>query len=337
MQLFVHCLLAIVLFFLQNWIGARAYSRGYVKFSLLDEKDEALSINFVIKVFGSTVFLIIIVATLQYFELNQFIPNIINVIYFYLILRVLAIVLYERILVVNWWRILLYYSLILWFSTLIYSRFITKIEDLLPDFSQIKNEIWILIIVFIYQIGNKIGQEDIKDREYEIATYYFPELKRRKKRYILRKHNEFYKDYYKIINKISNNNDQLRELILAIILFENFNRPRFIRILERIKLFILGTKTSIGIMQINSTKNISDIESVKIGTNQLFAKYSSLSIDPPYNIYKRVIKSHCPDKRYISEVLFILKAVIDNKYSKEKETTYKEIFSEIIDEFGLND
>lgn len=337
MYILVHFLLSIILFFLQNWIGARAYSRGYVKFSLLDDKDEALSINFVIKVFGPTVFLIITVATLQYFKLNQFIPNIINVIYWYLILRVLAIVLYERILIVNWWRILLYYSLILWFSTLIYSQFITKIEDLLPDFSQIKNEIWLLIIVFIYQIGNKIGEEKIKEKEYEIATYYFPELKRRKKRYILRKHHLFFKEYGSTINKNCNNNEQLRELILAVIIFENFNRPRFIRSLERAKLWLTKRKTSVGIMQISSAKIISDLESVNIGSKQLFQKYLSVKDEETSETYKRVIKSHCPDKKYISEVLFILKVIVENKYPGKKETTYNELFSEIIAEFGLCD
>ena len=47
----IHLFMALALFLIQNWIGSKSYSRGYVKFSLLDDKDEALSFNFVIKSF----------------------------------------------------------------------------------------------------------------------------------------------------------------------------------------------------------------------------------------------------------------------------------------------
>ena len=60
----IHLFMALALFLIQNWIGSKSYSRGYVKFSLLDDKDEALSFNFVIKVFGPIVYLIIMVAKL---------------------------------------------------------------------------------------------------------------------------------------------------------------------------------------------------------------------------------------------------------------------------------
>ena len=40
--------MALALFLIQNWIGSKSYSRGYVKFSLLDDKDEALSFNLII-------------------------------------------------------------------------------------------------------------------------------------------------------------------------------------------------------------------------------------------------------------------------------------------------
>lgn len=87
----IHLFMALALFLIQNWIGSKSYSRGYVKFSLLDDKDEALSFNFVIKVFGPIVYLIIMVAILQYFHCNQFLFNIINVVYYYILIRIITI------------------------------------------------------------------------------------------------------------------------------------------------------------------------------------------------------------------------------------------------------
>lgn len=75
--------LAFILFLIQNWIGSRSYSKGYVRFSLLDEQDEAISFNYAVKVFGPLVYLILCVAILQYFQLNEYVSNIIYVIYFY--------------------------------------------------------------------------------------------------------------------------------------------------------------------------------------------------------------------------------------------------------------
>ena len=67
--------LAFILFLIQNWIGSRSYSKGYVRFSLLDEQDEAISFNYAVKVFGPLVYLILCVAILQYFQLNEYLSN----------------------------------------------------------------------------------------------------------------------------------------------------------------------------------------------------------------------------------------------------------------------
>src|SRR5690606_28548354 len=109
----IHLGLAMILFLIQNWIGSRAYSVRYIKFSLLDDKDEALAVNFVIKVFGPVIFLILTVATFQYAKLTEINSGIINVIYYYIAIRLFLIIVYDRLLVVNWFRILIYYSSVL--------------------------------------------------------------------------------------------------------------------------------------------------------------------------------------------------------------------------------
>ena len=167
--------LAFILFLIQNWIGSRSYSKGYVRFSLLDEQDEAISFNYAVKVFGPLVYLILCVAILQYFQLNEYVSNIIYVIYFYIILRLLIIILYGRGRIVNWWIISIYYLSIILIACIFCQTFIDKVNDILPDFSELKNEIWLLIIIFIYQIGNNTQESTPANQIYEPTLAYLPE------------------------------------------------------------------------------------------------------------------------------------------------------------------
>lgn len=334
MVILIHFTLAICLFILQNLVGSRSYSKGYIKFSFLDEKDEALSLNYVIKVFGPIIYLILIVALFQYFKVEILNRNIINVIYYYLGIRILLIVLYERVLIVNWVRITFYYTSIVIISTIIYNNFINKIENLLPDFTQLKNEIWLLIVIFIYQLGNGFVEKTPNNELGETTEAYLPELKNRKRRYILRHYSELKKKFGKNPIEEISDDKSFQLIVYSILIFENFNRPIFIRFIERIWVKVTGKVTTQGIMQISSDKSISDVESVLVGTRNLFSKYSYFLEEDNYSIYSRTIKQHCPDRKYIRQILFIAKCLIDNSEDKE---IYSDIFDEIKDEFCLYD
>jgi hypothetical protein len=335
MKLLIHIGLALILFLVQNWIGGKSYSKGYIRFSLLDDKDEALSLNYVIKVFGPIVYLIICVAILQYYRLNHFVDGILNVVYYYLIIRIALIFLYERALIVNWLRIIFYYTSVIVISSIIYRNFISSVGNLLPDFSQIKNEIWLLIIFFFYQIGNGFEEKVPNNQLFETSIAFLPELKNRKRKYILKRLKEFKIKFEETINNISNSDSSFNIIIYSILIFENFNRPRIIRWFERIWVNIIKKNTTQGIMQVSSDKPISDNDSINSGAKALFDRYSELiRKEQFYNLYSRTIKKHCPDKKYIRQVLFIAKSIIDNSENKE---AYVKIFDEIKSEFRLYD
>lgn len=320
--------LAFILFLIQNWIGSRSYSKGYVRFSLLDEQDEAISFNYAVKVFGPLVYLILCVAILQYFQLNEYVSNIIYVIYFYIILRLLIIILYGRGRIVNWWIISIYYLSIILIACIFCQTFIDKVNDILPDFSELKNEIWLLIIIFIYQIGNNTQESTPANQIYEPTLAYLPELKNRKKKYILRNYTKFSKKY----SSLFPDNPSLQIVIISILIFENFNRPQFIRLLERIWVRVSNKPATQGIMQIAHSKPLSDIESVRIGCSSLNQKY--LDNKDSYKPFRRTIKYHCPDRKYIRQILFISKAIIDNTTTQR---SFNDLYSEITDEFSLYD
>jgi hypothetical protein len=245
------------------------------------------------------------------------------------------IFIYERAKIVNWARILFYYLSIIIISTIIYNNFIDSVDSLLPDFTQIKNEIWLLIIIFIYELGNGFEGKTPKNEIFEATNAYLPEIKSRKKKYILQNFKRLNNEYGKIIDEISSSDSSFRLVIISILIFENFNRPRIIRFLERIWVRFSKAKVTQGIMQIASDKPLSDLDSVRLGTKYLFSKYSEfLKEEAKYYLFRRTIKQHCPDRKYIRQVLFIIKCIIDNS---EKKDDYSKIFKEIKSEFELYD
>lgn len=337
---YVHLLLAIILFILLNWIGSKSYSVGYIKFSLLDDADEALSFNYALKVFGPIIYLILISALFQYYGYNNYITNIINVIYYYILIRIVVIFIYERQTIVNWGRIFIYYISVIIFSQIFYYQFIDSVNTLLPDFSELKNEIWLLVILFLYKIGNGVT-ENTYIPYYETSKAYLPNLSRRKERYILNKYSYFQQKYGNEIKAIIDKKEidnihksSFQIMIISIIIYENFNRPRFVRFLERIYVKINNREVTQGIMQIASDKPVSDLESVKVQTNSLVEHMFSLLPDNSYRMYARIIKKQCPDKKYIRQILFISKCIIEKMNLK---TDCNKLYDDIIYEFELYD
>ena len=327
---------SVIFFLIQNWIGSKSYSIGYIRFSFLDDKDEALSLNFMVKVLGPTIYLIIIAALIQYFSFDINLNCLIWIIYFYLFLRVLVIIIYQRLRIVNWFRILFQYTTIILLALIIQSKFISTPQTLLPDFQEVKNEIWLLILIFLYQMGNNQGKVPEKSPDQERGLAYLPELLPRKKKYILRNYQNLQNRYAKIISENSNNNIQLNIVIYSILIYENFNRPFIIRKIENLWFLIRKKPGTFGIMQIKNDKLITDIESVRLGSIALNDELLKLEDDANYESFLYIIKYHCPDRKYIRQILFIAKAIIENTYSKEDiDKQLKELYRQISNEFGL--
>ncbi len=332
----LYVLLAVALFFIQNWIGSQSYGAGYIRFSLLDEKDEAHSLNFMLKVIGPTIFLILIAAASQYFSGGIDSTGLYRVVLYYVAMRISMIFVFQRALIVNWLRISAYYGSMILLAVVFQKRFISSVETLLPDFVAIKNEIWLLILIFLYQLGN--SQLPTRPIGYaETETAYLPELLPRKRRYILRMHKRLIATYGDIVSTETKGNSQLGIVAYSILLFENFNRPSFVRWFERLWVRWVKSSGTTGIMQVHGETPLSDDESVRLGCQMLHSELDTLSKeDYPNRIYSRAIKLHCPDRKYIRQVLFISKAIVDHGYSKiERETTLKGLYAEISEEFGL--
>ena len=111
-----------------------------------------------------------------------------------------------------------------------------------------------------------------------------------------------------------------KNIVLSVLIYENFNRHLFIRILEKVMFFTQKVKTT-GIMQVSSEKYLSDEESIQRGALILISEYrknkEELNKEDEYNIEyssrRNSIKRYNPDIRYIDDVLGIYDILEENR------------------------
>lgn len=284
----------IILFFLINWIGKHSYSIGYMGISIFVKAEEAPALNFLIRVFTPIVYLIIISSALYYFNLDKYVIDIYLVNIYYIIFCLFFNLITSRGKLLDWYRQALYWSTIIIISYLFYDKIIRIKENILPDFTTIANELWIIILVFLFQITNNI-------RFSQNGTV------KRKENYLKSRYRHFDKLYGELIKDLTKN-EALESVVYAILIYEDFNRPKVIRLIENIKHRFSQKNHTLGVMQVNSDKLISDKESVILGTTKIvksYRKYIKENSVKGEKIYEwSVINSIITDYNVGSDYLF---------------------------------
>lgn len=264
--LLAHIILGIGLFFLINWIGKHSYSIGYMEISIFVKTEEAPALNFLIRVLTPIVYIIIVSATLYYFGLDKFVWNIYLVNIYYILFRLIFNLATNRGLLLNWYRQFLYWTTIVVISYFTYEKLIKVKANILPDFTTVANELWIIILIFIFQVANNL-------RFSEEAT------QKRKDKYLKSRYLYFKRFYGQLIKDLTKN-EILESIVYAIIIYEDFNRPKIARQVENLKFRLTKKPHTLGVMQVRSDKIISDIESVRLGTEKIVNAYKKYLENP---------------------------------------------------------
>jgi hypothetical protein len=276
------------------------------------ETEEAPAFNFLIRVLTPTVFIIIVSAIFYSIHLDAFIKNIYFVSVYYVVFRSVFNIVINRGSLINWPKQIFYYIFIIALADFTYVKFIQTKSNLLPDFNNISNELWIIIVVFVYNTINNISITDKKKAK-------------RKDKYLEIQFASINRKYSPIILK-ETNNLRLRQIAMAIIIYENFNRPKFFRIIEYVNHFLNRRPHTLGIMQFKTIEFISDSESVKLGTKKLISDFNDLTKEIANGLHglgmteydddyyqRELIERFNPDLIYSYEV-FDLANDINRKY-----------------------
>ncbi len=306
--------LAILLFFLTNWIGKHSISFGYMQLSLFVKSDEAPAFNLVIRILTPVVYVIVVTTILYQLGLDSFTSEIHLVVLYYFGLRLLFNMLAGRTRLLNWRTQLLHVSITYALAYFVYDKILRVKANILPDFSTISNELWIIVLIFIYELFNELKFSDERS-------------KRRKSNYLHHRY-YLYKGMYQPVIEELTTNQKLQALIYTIMIYEAFNRPKAYRIVETI-LFPLGISKTLGIMQIKTEHHVSDSESVRLGAQKILADVSSAATEAmdryghsdrlEWYVLDGSISRYNAGSQYRSEILRLFGFVRDVFYSDTKD------------------
>ena len=303
--------LAIILFYFVNWIGAKSkpLNFGYVQMSVGLQDDTAPLFNYLFKVLAPIVYIILLAVLFQQFGWNHLCEHLYLVVVYYWIYRFLYITVRGQLPLLNWKVQILYWvssiALALWVNSII-----DKVESVLPSPDDLLEELWILIILFLYSIFNKMNfSRDGADKRIKSYTY--------------NKVNSFKQKYGKIIDsKFSS--DFYKAIVYSLMVYEDFNRPTFARFLERMLFHFSKKPHTYGIMQVKSSKPLSDEESVvracdKIKTDAMNILQNKKCYDEGdcflFEIYSAVFSLYNPgDEEYCNQVCQVYENIVARFY-----------------------
>ncbi|MBK3519621.1 hypothetical protein [Carboxylicivirga marina] len=337
-----HIILGIVLFFIINWIGKHSFSVGYMQISVFVKDDNAPAFNVLVRILSPVVYILIISVILYKLNLDSFVKNIYMISIYYLVFRLVFNLITNRGLLINWGRQIFYWCSIVLSSFYVYKELIIEKKNLFPDLSTWTNQIWIIVLIFIYSVFNRISLS-------QKGTI------RRKNRYLENRYGKFNTKYGIYIDE-NIDNIKLKMIAYAIMIYEDFNRPRIVRFLENIAHLITRKEHTLGLMQVKTKSLIKDKQSVELGIRKIVNKYlelieyqkvktveneeerkerknklfvesgivipeSSYKYEPSdWEVSEGIIKDYNPDYNYINEVQELSEILI-KKYYPDSETT----------------
>ena len=276
---------------------------NYDVFSFVTMGERKCGLNILIKMIVPVIYTIICSGIFYKIGLNEYVQNVFILEILYFIIRwIFVVLIYDRRYLNDWKSEIITFFASTIIMLFIYFFLIIQTEELFVSVDELKNAIWVGCITYICII--------IRDYIYNYAKVDESESKKRKIKYILSKYDYFKRRYGFIIDKEEEN---LQNLIYAIMIYENYNRPLLIRKMEYIKFFYNGEAT-LGVMQFQTKKIISDKESIEKGYNKIKQKYIEYSKEKMCidELYNKVIFNYNNSIQYVGEVKYILE-VIENK------------------------
>lgn len=255
----VHLLLAALLFFLMNWIGGHAVvTASYYQITYFSRYDDAPAFNLVFRVLAPVVFIVIASAVLYSVGAHELVTGIYLVVLYQQLLRWGYLAAMGRRLLVRWGTQVGIATATLALALLVYRQLISNPARLLPDFDSLANEVWLVVLIFLYKLLDNVAAPAEGN-------------KAQKERYLRTRYTTLRGRFEQVI-KESVHEHIAEPLVYAVMIYESFNRPTWMRHLEAI-LPRSRRRRSYGVMQVQSARPLSDEESVRRGAAALERAY----------------------------------------------------------------
>lgn len=300
----IHAVAAIFIFFIINWIGEKSVSIGYMQMSIVVEEESYPAFNFLFKAIAPVIIMILFVALAQAVHFDSFTINCCLIVVYYWIIRVCVVILYGRGALTNWATQIFYWITSIGLSICVY-KLIDKVDKILPDPASLRDEMWILIILFLYSTVNKM-------------TFGRNGTLKRKEMYLNKTYTYLKSKFDKTISKQCNNYF-FTQVVYAIMIYENFNRPKIVRWIENIHFWITKKPHTLGIMQVTSSKWINDEQSISLATDKIISDCECIIQEYAKNkesfclesVVAKIAGKYNKDDDYVDEVGQIFSTISD--------------------------
>ena len=182
---------------------------------------------------------------------------------------------------------IVYYSVLIIFGYLFNIYFINKVNYVFLSSEDLKVVTWFMMILFIYQFFH--------DNEL------FNKVESNNSKKIIRDQS-IYISYAKLKSKFNNDikydNQDINNILFAIMIFQNYKRPKFFRNIDNFRYRFDGGVKKLGIMQVESKRFVSDVESIEIAYKKISKLYEKNKAKNKADIDKIITsydKDNCKD------------------------------------------
>ena len=315
MSLFNICInltLAIFLFLINGRLGKwKLDFNGFIEYStfeLSEISEENFSENFFQMIVHPAVYLALVCWGLQCLGLNDIIRTLWLLVPFYWGIHLFYSIWRDTFVFTNWYSQIhaFFISILLGEGTLfcLVIPLINSEQSVFITVEEFRNAFWYAALAYMA----KFVWDSVKNRI--VGENLFPSTK--KSDIIIRRYNRYRNKYGSYIQSVLNKDylfksEKQREhflsLLYAIMIYETHNRPVWIRILEYgLKLVCPFRKMSLGVMQVQTCRWISDKMSISYAIGKLYAVFSVADIS--HKVEKTIYDYNSSDN-YYAQVLAI--------------------------------
>lgn len=257
---------AIVLEHIVAWAGSILHSvpsageSRYAVFTFRDDQDKPMTTNILMNMLIPNVAMVFVYMWASFYSLEYILDNIMWFVIFYFAYRfVLVCIILRRkeLFRVGYECVVAGVAIVI--AYILKTYFFVNERNIFIPVSELTNELWIAIFLVLYKFAQLVVDKWVTQRTVTKESMIV--------QYIAKKFRAFYGKYGHLV-EITVENRYTCILMYAIMIFEDYNRGPFLRTLERIKFIITG-KGTLGIMQVQADKLITDEESVVLAYEKL--------------------------------------------------------------------
>ncbi len=293
-----HIVSALIILLMAMSLGRLmlSYYEDYQPITSLFQAENSSGFNAIYRIIIAPVAIIFISIIFYLLKLDSYVKDIWLVAAYYFVLQLSLIVVLGRWKLANKLKFFTFHIVSIFLSFFLYNAIISKgLTFILPDEANLRTDLWLIVIAFLYGVFRNIPEN------HQV-------FKNRKDKYLISKLRYFRQKYRFTLD---NYDSKKSEILLAIMIYENFNRPKIIRLIE----FMTFSKTRF-IMQVEGAKD--DKDSIKITEASISHAYDTY-INSTGNEWKkqdllmRVFAIHNPhDSNYPYRVFEIYEKIKDN-------------------------